>query len=205
MIASYLTAHEKYGYEPIPIFLLARDGRIVADDASRVRFEALDAYLDEKTGKPVARTTRYHYDDGDDAYVVTFTKQRDLVVNTFVEQIKGWRKVAARLSGVDGAYLRFTGDLTPGDRSPRSSATRWFAEVGAELEPARPEQAPPPPPAAATADAFHRVGEFDVLGVGLVLFEAPAGGIHLGRREPAAHPAPAASLNGAFASPADTL
>jgi hypothetical protein len=112
VIASYVTAHEKYGYEPIPIFMLARDGRVVADDASLVRFEALDTYVDEKTGKPVARTTRYHYDDGDDGYVVTFTKQRDLVANTFVEQMKGWRKVTARLIGVDGAYLRFTGDLT---------------------------------------------------------------------------------------------
>ena len=112
VIASYVTAHEKYGYEPIPIFMLARDGHVVADDASLVRFEALDTYIDEKTGKPVARTTRYHYDDGDDGYVVTFTKQRDLVANTFVEQMKGWRKVAAKLIGVDGAYLRFTGDLT---------------------------------------------------------------------------------------------
>ncbi|MGP4017530.1 lipocalin-like domain-containing protein [Saccharopolyspora sp. 5N708] len=112
VIASYVTSHEKYGYTPIPIFMLAREGEIVADDAARVRFETVDTYVDKKTGKPVARTTRYTYDDGDDEYVVTFTKSRDLVANTFVEQMKGWRKLAARATRFDGAYLRFTGDLT---------------------------------------------------------------------------------------------
>lgn len=113
VIASYITtAHEKYGYEPIPIFMLAKDGRIVADDGAFVRFVATDVYTDPKTGKPVAGTTRYFYDDGTDRYVVTFTKQRDLVANTFIEQLHGWRRAAARLIRFDGAYLRFVGTVT---------------------------------------------------------------------------------------------
>ncbi|WP_382304445.1 lipocalin-like domain-containing protein [Herbiconiux sp. UC225_62] len=112
VIASYITAHEKYDYAPIPIFLLAKNGRIVADDAEFVRFQASDTYIDPKTKKPVAGTTRYFYDDGADRYVVTFTRRRDLVANTFVEQMKGWRKLAARLIRFDGAYLRFVGDIT---------------------------------------------------------------------------------------------
>ena len=112
VIASYITSHEKFGYEPIPIFMLAKDGQIVADDASKTRFRATEAYTDTKTGKPVAGVTQYFYDDGTDRYVVTFTKRRDLVANTFVEQMKGIRKFAARLIGFDGAYLRFVGDLT---------------------------------------------------------------------------------------------
>lgn len=110
-IASYITAHKRYGYAPIPIFMLARDGRIVADDASLVSFEAADVRTDEKTGKPVAAVTTYTYDDGTDRYVVTFTKHRDLVANTFLEEMSGWRKAAARLVGFDGAYLRFVGEL----------------------------------------------------------------------------------------------
>jgi len=112
VIASYITAHEKYGYDPIPIFMLARDGQIVADDARFVRFLAKDAHKDPKTGKPVANVTSYHYDDGTDRYVVTFTRERDLVANTFVEQMKGLRKLAARLIRFDGAHLRFVGRLS---------------------------------------------------------------------------------------------
>ncbi|MEV6283969.1 lipocalin-like domain-containing protein [Kribbella sp. NPDC051770] len=112
VIASYITAHKKYGFDPVPIFMLARDGEIIADDAEFVTFEASDVYTDATTGKPVANVTRYSYDDGDDRYVVTCTRRRDLVANTFVEQMEGWRKLAAKLVGFDGAYLRFTGDIT---------------------------------------------------------------------------------------------
>ena len=112
VIASYITAHEKYGYEPIPIFMLAKDGTIVAEDAASVSFEATDVHTEPKTGKPVANVTTYTYDDGNDRYLVRFTKHRNLVANTFAEEMHGWRKVAARLSGFDGAYLRFVGDLT---------------------------------------------------------------------------------------------
>lgn len=112
VIASYITAHEKYDHEPIPIFMLARDGQIVADDERLVRFEATETYTDKKTGKPVSNVTRYSYDNGSDRYVVTFTKKRDLVANRFVDEMNGWRRLAARLIRFDGAYLRFVGDLT---------------------------------------------------------------------------------------------
>lgn len=118
VIASYITAHEKYGYEPIPIFMLAKEGQIVADDASLVSFEATDIRTDPKTGKPVATVTTYTYDDGTDRYVVTFTKHRDLLANTFLEQMSGWRKAAARLIRFDGAYLRFVGELRIERQSP---------------------------------------------------------------------------------------
>jgi hypothetical protein len=112
VIASYIISHEKYGYEEIPIFMLARDGEIVADRAEYVTFRADDAYIDPKTRKPIANVTKYTYDDGAEKYVVTFTKHRDLVAATFVEQMDGWRKLAAQLIRFDGAYLRFVGDLT---------------------------------------------------------------------------------------------
>jgi predicted secreted hydrolase len=112
VIASYISAHKSYDYEPVPIFMLAKDGVVVADDANYVHFEATEAYVDRPTGKPVAAVTRYIYEDGLDRYVVTFSKQRDLVANKFVDEMRGWRSLAARLIRFDGAYLRFAGDLT---------------------------------------------------------------------------------------------
>ncbi|GAA5136869.1 hypothetical protein GCM10023339_76380 [Alloalcanivorax gelatiniphagus] len=112
VIASYITAHKRYEYDPIPIFMLARDGEIIADDADLVTFAADDTYIDEKTGKPVANVTTYTYEVDTERYVVSFKRSRDLVANTFLEQMSGVRKLAARLIGFDGAYLRFVGDLT---------------------------------------------------------------------------------------------
>jgi hypothetical protein len=111
VIASYITASEKFGYEPIPIFMLARDNVLIGDDPAKVTFEREGIYTDQKTGKPVATTTRYTYDDGDDRYVVSFTRTHDLSLNRMVDSVKGFKRFAARLVGFDGAYLRFVGDL----------------------------------------------------------------------------------------------
>jgi hypothetical protein len=110
-VASYVTAEQKYGDAELPIFLLAKDGRIVADDAGKVTFEQLGTYTDTATGKPVANVTRYTYTDGDDSYTVTFTRHRDLAVNKLINELDGVKKVAAKLVRFDGAYLRFTGEL----------------------------------------------------------------------------------------------
>jgi hypothetical protein len=110
-IASYITAEEKFGNSELPIFMLAKDGEIVADDLTKVSFEKLGDYTDTSTGKPVANVTRYTYTDGEDSYVVTFTRHRDLAISKLIDGIDGLKKVAAKLIGFDGAYLRFTGEL----------------------------------------------------------------------------------------------
>jgi hypothetical protein len=110
-IASYITAEETYGNAEFPIFMLAKGGEVVADDATKVSFEQLGTYTDTSTGKPVANVTRYTYSDGDDTYIVTFTRHRDLAISKLIDELGGFKKVAARLIGFDGAYLRFTGEL----------------------------------------------------------------------------------------------
>src|SRR5579859_4687199 len=77
----------------------------------KVSFEELGPYTDTDTGKPVANVTRYTYRDGGESYVITFTRHRDLAVSKFIDQLHGPKKVAAKLVGFDGAYLRFTGEL----------------------------------------------------------------------------------------------
>ena len=111
VIASYITAHRRYGYAPIPIFMLARDGAVIADDSARVTFEALGPYVDTLTGKPVANVTRYSYRSGDDRFVVTFTRHHDLTRDRMVERLGAVRRAAAALLRFDGAYLRFAGEI----------------------------------------------------------------------------------------------
>ncbi|HXN58687.1 MAG TPA: hydroxyneurosporene dehydrogenase [Candidatus Angelobacter sp.] len=111
VIASYITSAKKYGFEPLPIFMLARDNVLVGDDPAKVTFEREGIYTDQKTGKPVAATTRYTYRDGEERYVVSFTRTHDLSVNRMIDTISGVKRIAARLAQFDGAYLRFVGDL----------------------------------------------------------------------------------------------
>jgi hypothetical protein len=111
VVASYITAEQKYGSTELPIFLLANGEQVLADDAGKVTFEQLGTYTDSATGKPVANVTRYTYTDGDDSYVVTFTRHRDLAVSKLIDELDGIKKLAATLVRFDGAYLRFTGEL----------------------------------------------------------------------------------------------
>jgi hypothetical protein len=91
--------------------MLARDNVLIGDDPAKVTFEREGIYTDQETGKPVAATTRYTYQDGDDRYVVTFTRTHDLSASRMIDSVKGVKRVAAKLAHFDGAYLRFVGDL----------------------------------------------------------------------------------------------
>jgi predicted secreted hydrolase len=119
VIASYITASGAFGSTPLPIFMLARDGVILADDAAKVRFSTDGVFTDPYTGKPVAGVVAYDYDDGTSRYRVTFRRGADLVRTRFVDMLGGFESFLARLSGFDGAYLRFTGTVT---------LERWDAE-----------------------------------------------------------------------------
>src|SRR6202051_911920 len=111
VIASYVTASAQFGFEPIPIFMLARDNVLVGDEPAKVTFEREGIFTDQKTGKPVAATTRYTYQDGEDRYVVSFTRTHDLSADRMVDTIKGVKRIAAKLVDFEGAYLRFVGEL----------------------------------------------------------------------------------------------
>jgi hypothetical protein len=111
VIASYIAAEKKYGYTSFPVFMPARDGKLIADDAAKVTFEELGRYTGTDTGKPVANVTRYTYTDGDERYVVTFTRHSDLMGAKFIDELKGPKKAAAKLAGFDGTYQRFAGEL----------------------------------------------------------------------------------------------
>ncbi len=112
VIASYITAVEKFGSQAIPVFMLARENEIVADDASLVRFETEGVYPDDVTGKPVASVTRYIYEHGDDTVVVSFTRERDLTRALMVDELPRMKRLLAKLARFDGAYLRFAGPMT---------------------------------------------------------------------------------------------
>jgi len=115
VIASYITAEKKYGYTELPIFMLAKDGKIIADDSALVRFEKTDEHPDPVTGKPVADTTVYDYDataHGGKRYRVTFRRENTIVQNRMIESVKGPKRLLAQIAGFDGAYMRFTGQVT---------------------------------------------------------------------------------------------
>ena len=112
VIACYITAEKAYGYKSFPVFMLAQDGRILADDERKVHFDRSDVYTDDYSGKPVGNVEAYDYQDDQQHYVVTFKRKQDLLRHRFIDDLQGVKALMARLMGFDGAYLRFSGDVT---------------------------------------------------------------------------------------------
>ena len=112
LIASDITATDRYGGLARPVFMLARDGDIVADDSSKVRFSTDEVFTESFTGKPVAGRLVYDYEDGAVRYRITFRRMADIARTRFVDLLKGVPRLLARVAGFDGAYLRFRGTVT---------------------------------------------------------------------------------------------
>jgi len=111
-ISAYVVTEKRYGYTPFPVFMLASEGKVIADDAAKVTFTKSDLHLDEPTGKPVAGVIRFDYRDGDTRYVLTYSLKRTVLRTRLIESLSGAKKLAARLMGFNGAYLRFSGTLS---------------------------------------------------------------------------------------------
>ena len=111
LIASYITAEKKYGYKTFPVFMLARNGAIIADDGSKVSFSATDVHTDQQTGKPVANDITYDYNDGKSRYLLTFKRKNTIQRIKLIDTIHGIQHYLARLISFDGMFCASPGDL----------------------------------------------------------------------------------------------
>jgi hypothetical protein len=112
VIACHITAEKAYGHNEFPVFMLARGGEIIADDAERVTFSIGDVQDDAETGKPVADVVAYDYAEDDERhFVITFRREKTILRHAFSDELHGVKALVARVVGFDGCYLRFTGDL----------------------------------------------------------------------------------------------
>jgi hypothetical protein len=112
VISSYITGEKKYGYKEYPIFMLAKDGKILADDGNKLVFHANDEFSEPSTGKPVHNELIYDYTDGNTKYVVTYKRETSLINFRMIEQLKGIVRLGAKLIGFNGAYHRFSGKVS---------------------------------------------------------------------------------------------
>ncbi|MDR3264013.1 MAG: hypothetical protein LBT30_06870 [Clostridiales bacterium] len=112
IIASYITGEKKYGYKTYPIFMLAKNGKIIADDGAKLIYTQEEPYFEETTGKTVYNRLVYDYRDNGEGFRVIFSRKKSLINFKMIDQLKGVVKLAAKAIGFSGAYHRFFGDVT---------------------------------------------------------------------------------------------
>lgn len=111
VISSYMTAEKKYGYQTLPVFMLAKGDRILADDPKYLTYEESDRQIDDVTGKPYHKAVSYDYNDGKQHYRITYLWEQTITQDRMIDQVSGVKHVLAKLTGFDGAYLRFSGKV----------------------------------------------------------------------------------------------
>lgn len=111
IISSYIWAEKKYGYNEFPIFMIADSGGIRAGDGSKLTFTQDREFTEKETGKPVHDLLVYDYRDGKNSYRVSYKRQKSILNFPMVNDVHGILRFLAKLSGFDGAYHRFTGDV----------------------------------------------------------------------------------------------
>jgi hypothetical protein len=143
IVSSYITAEANYGRTEIPIFMLAKDGAVVADDPGKVRFSLEGEQVDEHSGKPFAQVVSYEYEDGADRYVIRYQRQSTIVDERMIDRMTGpstcWPRRPGSTARTFGSRARWSSNTssmgsrwrrspTPGSGSSCGSATcgdRW--------------------------------------------------------------------------------
>ncbi len=115
VVSSYIYANKKDGYKATPIFMLAKEGKILTGDAAKhLNYEEKDFVKDDYTGRHVAKTLVYDYDEkeGGVHYRITYQKGNEEVERQTMRDIVG--KPAAVLFwllGFRGSYHRMGGTV----------------------------------------------------------------------------------------------
>ena len=115
VVSSYIYANKKDGYHPIPIFMLAKDGKILADKADQyLHYEEKDFIKDSYTKRHVAGTLIYDYNDTeqDIHYRITYKKDGEDIERQIMRDIVGKPlAVLFYLFGFRGSYHRMSGTV----------------------------------------------------------------------------------------------
>jgi hypothetical protein len=113
IVASHLYAEKAYGRTELTVFMLAKDGKVVADDSSKVQVQLEDVSTDSKSNKPVADRVVYGYkEDDQNRYRVVFQRSETILDYKLADMVKGFKHILARVANLDGAYLRFSGAVS---------------------------------------------------------------------------------------------
>ena len=113
VVSSYIYANKKDGYKATPVFMLAKDGKILTGDAFKyLSYEEKDFIKDPYTKRHVARTLVYDYNDKESGihYRITYKKGNEEVERQVMPDIVGQPLATiCYLLGFRGSYHRMGG------------------------------------------------------------------------------------------------
>ena len=117
VIACDIIAEKEYGYKRLPVFMLARDGRILSDDPNLTDIERSRTHIHPVSGKFMDDVLVYTQHEGDDLdYVVTFEREGDYNQRSILEVVSPMKRFLAKLVGMNPTYIRVKGTVSVEER-----------------------------------------------------------------------------------------
>lgn len=113
VIAVQNVAEKKYGYKSLPVFMIAKDGKILNDDSSSVKIERFETHINSFTKKFMDDVLVYTQTvSPDEEYVVKFVRKRDIMPRSLLEVVSPAKRFLAKLARMNPTYMRVMGDVT---------------------------------------------------------------------------------------------
>jgi hypothetical protein len=107
-----LNANKKYNYKRFPImFIQDKNGKIIFENTENVKYEILEEYQDEKSGKFYPKTSRYTFDNNGKR--VEYTLSENQILENFNVAQDGKKigiaiKLIAKVLGLKPSYTRYS-------------------------------------------------------------------------------------------------
>lgn len=113
VIACDIIAEKQYGYKRLPVFMLARDGKILSDDPNLTIIERGGTHIHPSSGKFMDDDLIYTQREKDGTnYIVRFHREGDYNQRSILEVVPTWKKVLAKLARMNPTYIRVKGTVS---------------------------------------------------------------------------------------------
>jgi len=113
IIACDIIAEKKYNYKRLPVFMIAKDGEIIADDQSLTQIQRKDTIQHPVTKKFMDNHLIYRQPiSSSESYTVEFIRNRDIISTSLLDSLGSPAKVwIAKLLLANPTYTRILGEV----------------------------------------------------------------------------------------------
>lgn len=112
IIAAQVVTEKEAAFTSVPVFMVAKDGKLIEDDNSKTIIKREKTVEHEVTGKFYDDHITFIQEAKDGTkYTIELLRKYDIKAYQHINDIKGFKKVIGKLMGIKSSYIRSVGDV----------------------------------------------------------------------------------------------
>lgn len=109
VLAAELATTPAFGSDNLYLLMVANGSRLYFDDSSRISLVCNDFTRERESKKNMPGSLTFLYKHGGTSLSLSLRRQQELFKHSFLRKLPIWKKMAARMAGIDPWYFRFRG------------------------------------------------------------------------------------------------